>query len=260
MSRINLYVHYESVTNHIMTRAINMTIEDFEPRFLPTSMILAEAPADFGRYDSMTNFKILRTQGEVMQYFEAVQNANIRLSNWIDFDNVESVHDLTANEIAEILYLFHMNRGIKSAFFYKLQNNYVFLTLPNGLLKVFYRYITHFYPRFVRVVEEQFENLINESHSLFFMRKTKVNAMPMTIVEEIAPLFSSGLKLNFEQAIQTGSFWKVPLNIIEDNLTLLTHNQIPKDHIGYVIYDTNSQQWRLDLATTEENDELEDSE
>ncbi|MBZ6527764.1 hypothetical protein HYQ40_08225 [Aerococcaceae bacterium DSM 111021] len=258
MSRVNLYVHYDSVTNHIMTRGINLVHEDFEPRYLPTNMILAQAPPEVGRFDAQTNFKILRNQVEVANYFESSSNAELRMSNWIDFENMESMHQLTANEIAEILYLFHANKGLKSAFFYKLQNNYVFLTLPNGLLKVFYRFVTHFYARFQRVIQARMADLVNESRSLFFMRKEKVNPIPLNIVEQIAPLFSSGLKINFVQAIQTGSYWKVPLNIIEDELTLLTQDQMHKNHVGYIVYDTNAQRWSLELELIEDSEDLDD--
>lgn len=258
MTRVNLYIHYDSVTNHIVTRGIDLIHEDFERRYLPTSMILAEAPPDFGRFDSQTNFKVLRSQDEVVNYFEECRRQKIRLSHWIDFENISNVHQLTPIEIAEILYLFHMGRGIKSAFFYKLQNNYVYLTMPNGLIKMFYRYVTHFYPRFQRLVLERMTDLVNESKSLFFMRKTKVREVPMDVVEEIAPLFSNGLKINFGQAIQTGSYWRVPLDIIEDELTLLTQNQLPKDHVGFLIYDTNSQNWSLDLEIYNDTMKLED--
>ncbi|MGO1432857.1 MAG: hypothetical protein ACTHVZ_03700 [Ruoffia tabacinasalis] len=257
MSRVNLYVHYDSVTNHIMTRGIDLVLEDFESQYMPNNIILAQAPPEVGRFDAQTNFKVLRNKTEVANYFEASSNAELRMSNWIDFENMESMHQLTANEIAEILYLFHANKGLKSAFFYKLQNNYVFLRLPNGLLKVFYRFVSHFYSRFQRVIQARMVALVNESRSLFFMRKEKVNPLPLNVVEQIAPLFSRGLKINFVQAIQTGTYWKVPLNIIEDELTLLTQDQVPKEHIGFLVYDTNAQRWTLELEVIEDIDDFE---
>lgn len=99
--------------------------------------------------------------------------------------------------------------------------------------------------------------LVNESRSLFFMRKEKVNPLPLNIVEQIAPLFSRGIKINFVQAIQTGTYWKVPLNIIEDELTLLTQDQVPKEHIGFLVYDTNAQRWTLELEVIEDIDDFE---
>lgn len=250
--RINLYVHYDSVTNHVMTRAINLTSEDFQDRFFPQNMILAEAPPDFGRYDVQTDFKILRGQTEVQSYLETAHKEGLRLSNWMDFESIDSMHQLTPNEIAELLYFFHANKSLKSAFFYKLQNNYVYLTLPNGLNKMYYRYVTHFYPRFQRVMQEQTYQLINESHSLFFMKKQAVAPLSETVTERIAPIFSAGLKVNFAQAYQKGTQWFIPINIIEDQLTLLRQDQRPVDHLGFFIYDTNRENWQVDIKLKDE--------
>ena len=251
MRRINLYIHYDSVTNHVMTRAINLTVEDFSPKYFPNHMILAEAPADFGRYDATTNFKILKDQDEIESYFNAVVKDKLRLSNWMDFESVEAMHQLTPNEIAELLYLFHANKSLRSAFFYKLQNNYVYLTLPNGLNKVYYRHVNHFYPRMQRVLQERMYELVNESQHLFFMKKTPVKMMADPTIEQVAPLFSMGLKVNFAQSFQKGTSWYVPLNIIEDQLTLLTKDQQPSEHIGFIIYDTISEHWDVELKLTD---------
>ena len=64
MKRVNLYVHYDSVTNYMMTRALSLTSDDFSAQNLPNNLILAEAPANFGRFDVQTNFKILRGRSE----------------------------------------------------------------------------------------------------------------------------------------------------------------------------------------------------
>ncbi|WP_273478246.1 hypothetical protein WJ437_08365 [Ignavigranum ruoffiae] len=251
MKRKNLYIHYDSVTNHVMTRGINFVANDFLDRYFPDNMILAEAPQDYGRYDSLTNFKILRGKIEIQDYLSSVVKAGLRISNWIDFESVEAMHQLAPSEIAEILYLFHANKSLRSAFFYKLQNNYVYLTLSNGLNKVYYRYVSHFYPRFQRAMKEQMVELINEGNPLAFLRKTHVQSMVEDRVEEIAPIFATGLKVNFNQAYQKGTRWYVPLNIIEDQLTLLSRDQRPSDHIGFIIYDTNGEQWDVELKLSD---------
>lgn len=81
MSRVNLYVHYDSVTNHIMTRGIDLVLEDFEFQYMPNNIILAQAPPEVGRFDAQTNFKVLRNKTEVANYFEAEQRrvANVKL-------------------------------------------------------------------------------------------------------------------------------------------------------------------------------------
>lgn len=251
MRRKNLYVHYDSVTNHVMTRAINFKSEDFLDRYYPENMILADAPLDFGRYDNQTNFKILRGKEEIHAYLTKVVQAGLRISNWVDFESLEAMHQLSPNEIAEILYLFHANKSLKSAFFYKLQNNYIYLTLPNGLNKMYYRYVTHFYPRFQRVMREELIALVNETNPFRFLHKTNIKPMSDLVVEEIAPVFASGLKVNFSQAYLKGASWYIPMNIIEDQLTLLSQDQRPNDHVGFIIYDTNREQWQVELKLQE---------
>lgn len=247
MSRINLYVHYDSVTNHIMTRAINFLSVDYMDQNVPSNLILAEAPAEFGRYDVQTNFKILRGQTEVYDYMEICRKENIRMSNWIDFESVELMHQLEPSEIAELLYLFHAHKTLRSAFFYKLQNNYVFLTLPNGLNKTYYRHVTHFYPRLQRVLQNRMADLVNEARPRFLGRRNVVEPLPLAIVEQLSPLFASGIKINFTQASQRGSKWTIPIMIIEDELTLLSQNQPLDDVVAQLMYDTKETIWQLEL-------------
>lgn len=251
MRRKNLYIHYDSVTNHVMTRAINFISQDFLDRYYPQNMILADAPQDFGRFDGQTNFKILRGKEEIHHYLTKAVKMGLRISNWVDFESLEAMHQLSANEIAEILYLFHANKSLRSAFFYKLQNNYLYLTLPNGLNKMYYRYVTHFYPRFQRVMREELIAVVNETNPFRFLHKTNIKPMSDMVVEEIAPVFASGLKVNFSQAYLKGTSWYIPMNIIEDQLTLLSQDQRPSDHVGFIIYDTNREQWLVELKLQE---------
>lgn len=247
MGRINLYVHYDSVTNHIMTRAISLRSSDFNEQYMPTNLILGEAPPEFGRFDAQTNFKILRGHTEVYDYMEMCRKENIRMSNWIDFESIELMHQLSPTEISELLYLFHSHKTLRSAFFYKLQNNYVFLTLPNGLNKMYYRHVTHFYLRFQRVIQEETSKLVNEGKSRFFGKKLVVASLPTVIVEQLSPLFASGIKINYSQAEQREHTWRIPLMIIEDELTLLSQNQALNESVGVLIYDTQGQTWQLEL-------------
>ena len=235
-----------------------MTKVDFPSNFIPQSVILAESVPDFGRFDTQTNFNILRNKNEVLNYFKAVQSNKTKQVDWIDFDSITSMHQLTPNEISELLYLFHAKRPLKSAFFYKLQNNYLFLTLPNGLHKVYYRHVIHFYPRFLRAIHEQFQHVIYEGFRFVLFRSKPIATVPLKIAEEISPLFASGLKVNFVQAIQVDTKWRVPLNIIEDELTLLNQHQLPKEHIGAIIYDTATQDWTFERYNQLEGPDMED--
>lgn len=247
MSRVNLYAHYDSVTNYMMTRGINLLSIDFDVPYFPDNIILAEAPEEFGRYDAQTNFKIIRGKTEIQQYMQQCEKNNLRMSNWIDFESVELMHQLTPNEIAELLYLFHSSMVLRSAFYYKLQNNYVYLTLPNGLNKTYYRHISHFIPRFQRVMTEKMDQLVNEGKSFFLSKKEQVSALPTTIVEQMGQLFASGLKIDFVQADKKSNDWVLPLFIIEDELTLLSQNRPINQAVGTLEYNVLAKKWQLNL-------------
>ncbi|MBG9980778.1 hypothetical protein HZY91_06740 [Facklamia sp. DSM 111018] len=258
MGRLNLYVHYDSVTNHFMTRGITMTVKDFSQQYLPQNIILANAPEEFGRFDVQTDFKILRGQGEVFDYIDLCHKEQRRMSNWIDFDSIEMMHQLTPYEISELLYLFHANKALRSPFFYKLQNNYVYLTMPNGLTKTYYRHMVHFYPRFQRSISEHMEEMLNENAHWLMRRKHKVSPLPLEIVERLSPLFMNGLKIDFKQAYAIHNDWYLPLYIIEDELTHLTR-MLPKElQIGELIYQENLSSWNLKNKIISSKDDMEE--
>ncbi|MGO4937450.1 hypothetical protein ACTQ54_07485 [Fundicoccus sp. Sow4_H7] len=259
MSRVNLYVHYDPVMNYIKTRGIDLKIEDFNNQYVPHNLILAEAHLQFGRFDAPTNFKILRGQPEVLQYLETVTKQQIHSSNWIDFESIELMHQLTPNEIAEILYLFHSGNPLRSAFFYKLQNNYAFLTLPNGLNKTYYRYVSHFIPRLQRVLNTKMGQLMNENRSFLFARRTKVAPVPQAIVDQLEHYFLFGLKFDFARAELINKNWQIPLFIIEDELTLLTLAQKIDESIGMLSYNIEVQEWHLSINGENDEEKLEET-
>ena len=58
---------------------------------------------------------------------------------------MEFLHQLTPQEIADLLYISHANTHLHSPFFYKLQNNFIFLNLAQDFTKVYYRKMDDFY-------------------------------------------------------------------------------------------------------------------
>ncbi|EHR37188.1 hypothetical protein ACWODI_07520 [Facklamia languida] len=254
MGRLNLYIHYDVVTNYFMTRGIDLTVNDFAKQYMPQNIILANAPEEFGRYDVQTDFKILRGQDEVVDYFDLCHKEGRRLSNWIDFDSIEMMHQLAPFEISELLYLFHASKALRSPFFYKLQNNYVYLTMPNGLNKTYYRHMTHFYPRFQRALSHHMTQLMNENRAWFHRKEKEANRLPLVILEAMSPLFVSGLKVDFKQADRVDGQWFLPLYIIEDELTNLTRNLSQDQSIGSLSYQSDSGKWDLVIKKLESDD------
>ncbi|EPH07656.1 hypothetical protein [Facklamia hominis] len=258
MSRLNVYVHYDSVTNHFMTRGVRLNTIDFLKPYMPQNIILADEQEEFGRFDIHTNFKILKGQTMVADYFDICFKEKRRMSNWIDFDSVEMMHQLTPIEISEILYLFHATKALRSPFFYKLQNNFVYLNMPNGLTKTYYRHMTQFYPRFQRSITGHMQEILNERISWFNRRKIQVERLPQKQVERLSPLFLNGIKFDFNQAYENQDSWHIPLFVIEDELTQLTRDLPISKAVADLAYCQSKQSWTLELYLSNESESLEE--
>lgn len=51
---------------------------------------------------------------------------------WVDFDQVQSLDSLSPDDVAELLYLGHMMKPLKSPIFPKLNNRYAYLAHDDG--------------------------------------------------------------------------------------------------------------------------------
>ncbi len=75
-----------------------------------------------------------------------------------------------------MLYLFHSSNVLRSAFFYKLQKlTLCYLTLPNGLNKLFYPGIFRASTRALLGTTERMMDLVNEDKNLFFSKRLTVS-------------------------------------------------------------------------------------
>ncbi|AMB99202.1 hypothetical protein AWM75_03915 [Aerococcus urinaehominis] len=89
------------------------------------NLVIIDTRQSIGQFDELTHFNVLRGRDQVQDFLaNEARYPNPRVK-WIDYKSQELFHQLRAGEIAEILYLAHMNQQLHSPFFYKLQNNYI---------------------------------------------------------------------------------------------------------------------------------------
>jgi len=77
------------------------------------------------------NFELLEGQGDVKK----LMSENIYHYGdfcFVDYSNPDSVREQTREQIAELLYLAHMNEPLKSPFWETLQNNFAYLSHDDG--------------------------------------------------------------------------------------------------------------------------------
>lgn len=168
----SIYVHIDHVINNVATSGISFC--DFlngvgQP---PENILLIKHNIEDASYNAHTAF----------HYLEPGDLANISKENfnplcWIDFEDVELLNQLTPQEVAEMLYLAHTGRHLRSPFYYKLQNNFVYLTREDGRYnKVYYRNLNHFYMLLSYVIARKTAELVNEKGIFRLVRKNMLRS------------------------------------------------------------------------------------
>lgn len=169
-----IYVHLDSVTNHVLSKGI--TVVDFQQTLkkIPNNILLLNTEKGIGEYETHTGFRIVRDRENVRRFLEEAGRSEIKYK-WVDFENLELLRQLTPVEISELLYIAHAHTHLHSPFYYKLQNNYIYLTLSDGMNKVYYRYLDQFYNLLGKSIREALESKINEKRNFFQKAKSLKN-------------------------------------------------------------------------------------
>ncbi|WP_326717264.1 hypothetical protein [Vagococcus jeotgali] len=253
MLRQNLYVHLDGISNSVLTKGF--THEDFYRYTVdrPKNILLLNPDSYAGEYETHTGFRVIRGKEDVAQYLSNIPTPLTREVKWLDFEDYEVLKRLTANEIAEILYLSHMKTQLRSPFFYKLQNNYAYLGMLQNTTKIYYRHIDEFYQALAQKISEKVLYQMN-SNRLFFSKKIKmITPLPSETVANLKSVMQEGVVFDFARTGVSDGGYTVPIHIVEDNLRKIDSLRLSKDdYIGTLTYANKSGEWQLNLETFEE--------
>lgn len=239
-----VYVYYDTVGNNVLSKGIVSTIEEITLKRIPQNLLLINNHKHpLSTYDNYTGFYVIKGQENVVKYIKSLKQDN-KQSCWIDFSNMEMLNQLTPVEISEILYIAHAHNYLHSPFYYKLQNNYIFLTLPNNFTKVYYRHLEEFLDFFTESITQRMKNKVNEKRK-FFQKERDVSLFEISDKQDLIRLFREGICISFRQMTVMGSIYSAPLFIVEDKLNLLETPFDVRDSIGDLTYDVDSETWSL---------------
>ncbi len=140
----SIYVHLDSISNHVLSSSVNFQPAVLTQNEVPKNLLLLKGRSPLATYDDYTGFYYIKDEKKIIAFLEEIQNSATEY-NWIDFESLEFLHQLTPQEIADLLYISHANTHLHSPFFYKLQNNFIFLNLGQEFTKVYYRKMDDFY-------------------------------------------------------------------------------------------------------------------
>lgn len=247
-----VYVYLERVSH--LTLSYGISVKDFMAgvEVLPSNLLSLGAVDTNQEIDIYSGFNMYIGIDEVRKYLTSKQNKN---QEWIDFDNAYDIEVLTPVEVSELLYLGHAYTHLKSPFYYKLQNNYVYLTLPNGAKKVYYRYLTQFYKVLAKCLTSHLAEVYREKKSFLRLRYKFID-FPTNIAKKMFTLMANGVVFDFGSSRIRGQEATIPVLTAPDSVYQLKWHEptmlIEKSKIvGNLKYHLNTRKWELEIITPE---------
>lgn len=238
------YVHLDTITNAVLSKGFTMNEYKDAVKRPIKNILLLNAPKGVGEYDPHTGFRMIRGIAKIQEYFEQGQYASTGSSKWIDFESVELMRQLTPVEISELLYIAHTYTHLHSPFYYKLQNNYIHLTLPEGMTKVYYRKLDQFYSLLSVNITNNLEKKINDKRNVFLFKKTKkITRIPVSEVKYLLPLLEEGIVFSFKKLKINQEIYEIPIYLAEDRLKFVDRDFPEKDLLGNLCFDEKTQKW-----------------
>ncbi|MEK6190136.1 MAG: hypothetical protein N2A99_04005 [Carnobacterium alterfunditum] len=238
------YVHLDTITNAVLSKGFTMNEYRDAVKRPIKNILLLNAPKGVGEYDPHTGFRMIRGIARIQEYFERSQHVIDDSSKWIDFESVELMRQLTPVEISELLYIAHAYTHLHSPFYYKLQNNYIHLTLPEAMTKVYYRNLDQFYNLLSINITNNMEKKINDKRNKFIFKKNKmITRIPVSEVKDLLPLLKEGVVFSFKKLKIKQEIYEVPIYLAEDRLKFVDRDFPEKDLLGNLCFDEKNQKW-----------------
>ena len=242
----SIYVHLDSISNHVLSSSIHFQSAVLMQNEVPKNILLLKGRSLLATYDDYTGFYYIKDTNKIKAFLEEAQN-NANEYNWIDFESLEFLHQLTPQEIADLLYISHANTHLHSPFFYKLQNNFIFLTLGQEFTKVYYRKMDNFYRQLAyQLMNKMSEEMTRLSRRLFFNQEKNAEEIPVELLKELVTYFKVGMVFSTERIKKDLLEYTIPLYIAEDRYHVMENVYIKDNLFGELRYH-EEQGWSLEI-------------
>ena len=242
-----LYVHIDAINNSVLSKGI--TADDFYQSIKtpPKNLLLLSDVTDDGEYESHTGFRIIR-EPQVDNFLKQYHKKQATGLKWIDFSDLQLVKQLTPIEISELLYFGHMNTHLHSPFFYKLQNNYVFLNVNEQVNKIYYRRMDVFYQILAQKLQHKMYLNLMAKQKGFFKKHIEVSEINLELIKQMRPFLEEGIVFHFRTIYMQDSSCIVPIYLVEDKLRSIDEMTYTRDKlIANLRYSQKNHNWHLDL-------------
>jgi len=170
---------------------------------------------------------------------------------WIDFEELEGLNVLSAQEIAEVLYLGHTKHHLKLPFYNQLGNKFAYMSHDDGWFsKVYYRNMNDFYRMLSQVISGKLTGVKTEKNLLGFRRKREFPPVSKEVLKSLTSVFKEGAVFSLKKVEQNRNRLDIPLWVIGDFTNMddmfdeyvLAGNNPPD---GRLVFDKKLKEWSL---------------
>lgn len=239
-----IYIYYDTVGNNVLSKGIINQNSESQLKRTPNNILLIKDAPNVGTYDLSSGFRVIKGQDDVKLFLQTGIGQPSKLGSWIDFSSTDMLRQLTPVEISELLYIGHAHNYLHSPFYYKMQNNYIYLSLPNDFTKVYYRHLDEFIDQFSAAITQRMQSKVNEKRR-FFQKEQIIAPFNIDNQERLIPIFREGVCMSFRQMTVKDGLYQVPIYIVEDRLSMINRPFEETEIAGSLSYHVTSEEWNV---------------
>lgn len=255
MTNDYIYVFTNPISNQVQSLGVGLKYFTSAVSTIPNNLLLIKNPKNLGRFDDYSRFHVIRGTEEVKEFIDSQEGLAQAQTKWIDFKYESLFHQLSDQEIAELLFLGHADVPLNQPTFYKLGNRYTFFgsTYPNSYptTKMYYRDIHDFFKQLGHVLADRVEKDIQAQKTLFIFRKKAMNKTPKPvslpnkrILVHLSRLSHDGIAITYEGRTNKNADQGIfHIYLAEDNPRFITADKETQPLFGTLTYDFNTDVW-----------------
>jgi len=243
-----VYLSLEPVTNMIYSLGISPA--DFLngiPAIPNQLLLLNDDSGNDVEINPHTRLQTITGQTQIRRYMLAKHEYAVK---WLDYAHGDDLDFLLPGEIAELLYLAHMETHIRTPFYAKLQNDYAYLTLRDGFYKTYYRNLSDF----DHVLEVSIKRHLRAMHNnrWVFARPLAISDVPHEILLQLTQGLLDGTIIAFDQLVERHRIYVIPVRAIthpERQNTWYSQEEVYADsrEVASLRYDLTTREWALSI-------------
>ncbi|WP_125705770.1 hypothetical protein [Lacticaseibacillus daqingensis] len=208
MRNTMIYVHYEPLAHLFLTAGLSASDVLAASKAPFRHLLLLPPVSDTAFIDPHTGFNEISGAEAVTAFLRSKQ---ARDRAWLDYKHGSYLRELTPNEIAELLYLGHAKTHIQPPYYYKLQNQVVYLPLANDMVTLYVRKLDLFSQTLSAAIVRHLRLAANDQPFWLRLRQLHVPAVPNAVIAALYPEFEEGLMLDFSRGVFSRDQVKIPL-------------------------------------------------